>query len=111
MEVETTLRGVSFRGTVAKAIVANLEEGDELLLIAEPENPYDVNAVRVVDPATGEHLGYVAKEEATSYAEQFAAAADFEGVIQALCTVGLRYTMTTVTLNVNFDLPASRTNT
>lgn len=58
------LRGTDFRPIEAQAVVLALEEGQELLLEREPENRFDQNAIRVVDPASGLHLGYVAREVA-----------------------------------------------
>ena len=59
---EANLRGMNFRPLVAQSIVMELEEGNELLLEREPNNPHDFNAIKVLDPTTGEHLGYVARE-------------------------------------------------
>lgn len=60
----TALRGVSFRPLEAKVIVKDLSLDDELNLERDPHNPYDPNAIRVNHPASGEFLGFIAKEEA-----------------------------------------------
>jgi hypothetical protein len=64
MEVFVTLVGVSFRGTEARHIVQDLtpNDGDQLSLEAEPTNPYDEHAVKVIHNPTGMHIGYLAKE-------------------------------------------------
>jgi HIRAN domain len=77
------LRGMNFRPIEAQAIVMALEEGDPLLLDREPENPYDPNAIKVLDPATGHHLGYVAKEVAVDLAAEM----DHGMVVSCTCEV------------------------
>jgi hypothetical protein len=61
---------MNFRPVSAQTIVMGLEEGYELTLAREAHNPYDPNAIMVLDPATGEHLGYVAKEVAVDLAQE-----------------------------------------
>lgn len=53
------LVGVQFRPASAKAVVDALEIGQSLSLEREPENPYDINAVRVIDPESKEFLGFI----------------------------------------------------
>lgn len=67
-EFTAHLRGVNFRPIEAKAIVNVLEEGAQLLLEREPANRYDEFAIKVIDPETAVHLGYVAKEVAAELA-------------------------------------------
>jgi hypothetical protein len=64
MEVFSPLVGVTFRPAEAKDIVRGLtqEDGDKLSLEAEPDNAYDPRAVKVIHTPTGEHLGYIARE-------------------------------------------------
>lgn len=64
MEVFANLVGVTFRGTAAREIVKRLtpDDGELLELEAEPTNEYDSNAVKVNYKPTGEHIGYIAKE-------------------------------------------------
>lgn len=54
--------GVSFRGATARDIVKGLKVGNKLLFEREPSNVYDKNAVRVIEPESGEFVGYLAKE-------------------------------------------------
>lgn len=63
MQVFSPLVGVSFRGSEARQIVKSLttDSGQMLYLEAEPENEYDDHAVKVMY-GTGEHLGYLARE-------------------------------------------------
>lgn len=64
MEVFATLVGVTFRGTYAKEVVKRLtkDDGELLELKAEPTNEYDNHAVMVMYKPTGEHIGYLARE-------------------------------------------------
>lgn len=64
----TALRGVSFRPIEAKVIVKGLSVDDELDLERDPHNEYDPNAIKVLDPASGEFIGFLAKEDAADIA-------------------------------------------
>lgn len=52
--------GVNFRPAEAKEAIKTLSIGDTVELEAEPENPYDPNAVKVI--AFGCFVGYLAKQ-------------------------------------------------
>jgi hypothetical protein len=57
MEIFADIVGTHFRGSEAKQIVNNLNEGDEVQLVREPDNQYDANAVACyVDDV---HVGYI----------------------------------------------------
>lgn len=63
MQIFSPLVGVSFRGKDARTIVQSMSPGpaDFLSLEAEPDNPYDDHAVKVI--YNGDfHIGYIAKE-------------------------------------------------
>ena len=64
MEVFSNLVGVTFRGGEAKELVKHLtkEDGSKLSLEAEPDNPYDAHAVKVIHDPTNTHIGYLARE-------------------------------------------------
>lgn len=64
MEVFVNMVGVTFRGREAMDIVKKLtsQDGDKLSLEAEPDNPHDSNAVKVIHNSTGMHIGYLARE-------------------------------------------------
>lgn len=68
MEFTAILRGLSFRPIEAKAIAAQLSEGEPVLLEREPGNAFDPNAIMVLDRDHLNHLGYVAKEVAVELA-------------------------------------------
>ena len=68
MEFTAILRGLSFRPISAKAIVNEFTGGEVLTLQREAGNAFDPNAIMVLHPPTGEHLGYVAKEVAVELA-------------------------------------------
>jgi hypothetical protein len=52
----------------AKAVWDRMKVGDALILVREPENPYDVNAVRV--DWNGHQLGYIPRAENAAVARQ-----------------------------------------
>lgn len=92
---EALLRGVSFRPIEAKAIVNGLQEGSTLLVEREPTNNFDKNAIRVLDPDSGEFLGFVAKEIAVELAPWM------DQGIEYTCTVGDRFSPAVVLLRLN----------
>jgi HIRAN domain len=58
---EHAISGVTMKGrdgTDRQFLVSKLRKADELLLVREPENPYDPNAIMIQTPA-GKTLGYV----------------------------------------------------
>lgn len=64
MEIFANLVGVSFHGTGAREIVKHLTptDGELLGLKTEPSNEYDDHAVQVIYLPTGEHIGFLARE-------------------------------------------------
>lgn len=89
MEFETVLRGVSFRPLEAKEIVNQLIEGSGLKLEREPFNPHDPNAIKVLDPDTNEHLGYVAKEHAVEIAALMDQGYEFDCTVSGFMKAGM----------------------
>lgn len=65
---ETVLVGVNFRPIEAQARITQLEAGHVLTLEREPENAYDSNAVKVIDPTTDIFLGYIERTVAVELA-------------------------------------------
>lgn len=62
-----TLVGARFRPIASRECLANLSDGEDVLLVRDPANTYDVHAVQIhaVDSAGETHfIGFVAKEEA-----------------------------------------------
>lgn len=53
------LHGLRHRGPEAEEEVAGLRSGDELSLEAEPGNPQDPHAIRILARAHGVHIGFV----------------------------------------------------
>lgn len=80
MEVFVNLVGVTFRGGEARDIVKSLTpaDGDKLSLEAEPENPYDSNAVKVIHDPTGTHIGYLARENNWEISDGLQNGAEFD---------------------------------
>lgn len=98
MQFEAVLRGTSFRPIEAKAIVNQLNDGDILALMREPENRFDANAIMVLAPDTNDHLGYVAKEVAVELAPLMD-----EGRVFT-CKVNGRMSASVVTLLIEDDI-------
>lgn len=61
-EIFAAVVGITFRPASAKEAMDALGIGDRLLLEREPSNPYDSNAIRVIEPESGEFIGFIAKE-------------------------------------------------
>ena len=57
-------------GTHRSRIISQCEEGELLLLIPEPDNPYDPHALQIVRRETGEQLGYVEARAASDIARR-----------------------------------------
>lgn len=56
----TKLAGVTFVDGFDK-LIEDIQPGDDLSLVEEPDNPHDPNAISVSLP-TGEHLGYIPRD-------------------------------------------------
>lgn len=67
---EFHLKGLEYRRPKATKIYDSLIEGEKVILIKEPSNPYDENAVMVY-ATNGEHLGYVPKYMAKEVGKLF----------------------------------------
>lgn len=61
--------------------VQNLNIGDEVFLERDHKNPYDKNAIRVLDK-NGNMLGHIAKEWASIYSEKLDLGMKFEATVQ-----------------------------
>jgi hypothetical protein len=72
IEVFSTVVGITFRPASAKEAMDSLVIGDRLLFEAEPSNPYDSNAVKVIEPKSGEFIGYLSRESNSEVAEHIA---------------------------------------
>jgi hypothetical protein len=70
-EYLTDIAGLSFRPAEIKRLVQELEVGDRLTLEADPDNPYDSNAVCIMQAY--EFLGFVEKIVNPPIAERLAA--------------------------------------
>lgn len=57
MKALVALVGTKFRGEEMMALLASLPQGEPLVLVREPGNKFDSNAVQVW--ARGHHVGYV----------------------------------------------------
>lgn len=59
MEIFSNIVGTHFRPSEARALAASLTIGDQVDLEADPENPYDPMAVKVM--YDDEHIGFIAR--------------------------------------------------
>ena len=89
MQFEAILRGVNFRPASAKEVVTNLEEGAKLTLERAAGNPHDENAIKVIEPESGEFIGYVAKEIAADLAPLLDDGVSFSCAVQGFMRVGM----------------------
>lgn len=89
MQFEAILRGVNFRPPSARGIVTNLEEGQKLNLEREAGNPHDENAIKVIEPDSGEFIGYVAKEIAADLAPHMDEGIAFSCIVTGFMRVGM----------------------
>jgi single-stranded-DNA-specific exonuclease len=63
--IETRIVGVSYENR--QSVVAQLQQGEQVLLIRQPENSYDENAV-MVTRQNGQQFGYLNRELAAMLA-------------------------------------------
>ena len=83
--------GMHFRGEHAKQYAAALQPGDELFLEAEPDNPYDQNAIKVLAPSDeGEpwHLGYINRADAAWISPHLTPEAEVKVTVERVATAG-----------------------
>ena len=66
------LAGNEYRRPKAQKMFANMKQGEKVLLVREPSNPHDRNAVMVL-AQDGEHIGYVSAGKAKRAGELFTA--------------------------------------
>lgn len=78
MQILAALVGMNFRPREAREIVKTLSIGDELELEPEPSNPWDSNAVKVIEPNSGEFIGYLSRESNAETAEHLTADGEYE---------------------------------
>src|SRR3546814_3524175 len=62
MQILAALVGMNFRPSEAREVVKTLQIGHTLHLEPEPSNPYDPNAVKVIEPESGQFIGYLSRE-------------------------------------------------
>lgn len=72
MQLHAYVKGNYFRPASAKEVFNELQDGDTLILEPEPTNQYDPNAIKVIEPESGEFIGYIQKELSPSVAELLA---------------------------------------
>lgn len=61
--LEYNIAGINFRKGIEYYVCNNWEEAYDAMLIPEPTNEYDRNAIRVEIAQDGHHVGYVSKSD------------------------------------------------
>jgi hypothetical protein len=56
-------------GTPRQEVIRNCSEGERLLLVREPQNPYDPNAIKVCR-LSGDQIGYISSDIAERMADE-----------------------------------------
>src|ERR1700752_5317685 len=75
--------GESYRnadGADRQSIIKQCQVGEPLLLEHEPDNPHDINAIRVLRP-NGEQIGYLEREFAGQVVSQTGKGTTFDAVV------------------------------
>ena len=67
-DIVTSVVGVTYEGR--QAVVLKLLMGEEVFLSRDPLNPYDRNAIKVVNQH-GQQIGFIARELASGLAASF----------------------------------------
>lgn len=68
----TNVAGVTKKnrdGTRRQEIIADCDDGEDLLLVREPDNSYDPNAIKVCR-LSGEQIGYISSDVAATMADE-----------------------------------------
>lgn len=81
--MQIQLAGLSFRPREAKDLVSILETGHELALEREPDNRFDPFAVRIIDPNTEIHIGYVPRTASQEVSSALASSANYSAILIA----------------------------
>ena len=89
LHFESVMRGNNFRPLSAKEAATKLEEGSSLTLERDPHNEYDPNAIKVIEPDSGEFIGFVAKEHAAEIAPHMDAGKKFTCNVNGFMKVGM----------------------
>lgn len=66
MKYDATLVGYSHRPIEVRLAYRELYEGQALILEPEPDNKFDANAVKVIEPESEIFLGYLDRNNAAS---------------------------------------------
>lgn len=101
---EVRVVGTAYNGR--QSVVKNLRPNDAVFLEREPNNPFDCNAIKVID-LSDRQIGYIARHLAAILAPQLDR---IENHIKAnvVCTFPNSYPLGTYGVIIQFDLPACR---
>ena len=65
MEFYTKVAGVTFENR--QRFIRRMTAGERVSLVRDPYNPYDPNAIKVIN-SNGDHIGFISKELASTMA-------------------------------------------
>lgn len=99
--METRVVGVTYENR--QDVIASMEENEDILLVREPENPFDLNAISVTR-RNGRQIGYIPRELAACLAERFDA---YGHPISAVVTaiLGREYIDANLGVRIRFSVP------
>lgn len=72
------IAGYNYRPPETITALQELRPNKVLHLVFEPDNPYDSDAIKIVDPKTGLHFGYVPKQINKSLGQDMLKTESFE---------------------------------
>ena len=78
MELDTKVAGVTFDNR--QRYIRRMSVGETVSLVREPNNPYDRNAICVIN-ANGDQIGFISKELASTMAPQMDAGVNYHATV------------------------------
>ena len=93
----TKIVGVTYEnddGASRQALLSECQEGDKLLIVRQPDNPHDKNAVAVIHESTGQQLGFLSRDIARDVAKAIKKGVTYRGGIKNLTGGGLLFDRT-----------------
>jgi hypothetical protein len=88
--LRTEIRGLYYYHAEEEHSSGNIKKGSSLLLVPEPDNPHDKNAIEIKNKQTGKKLGYIPKEQAIQMQRHLLANKDYVARIISIRRTGNR---------------------
>lgn len=103
LHIETRVVGVTYENR--QSLIAGMQESERVLLVREPDNPFDSNAI-AVKRVNGRCIGYLPREEAANLAGKFDTyGKTVSGKVTAI--LGKHFIDGQLGLRISFSLPES----